>query len=397
MDSSLRNKTPLRICFVAHNAFGAISGHPTGHIGGVERQVTLMAKWFAARGYLASILTWDHGQSDGSRIDNVTLFPICRRDQGIPGLRFFHPRWTGLVRAMSRADADIYYHNCGEYVTGQVALWCRRHRRKFVYSVASDPDCDRNLPEMQTLRERLFYRYGLRRADRVIVQTQRQQRLLRQGWAIDSTVIPMPSLVEDAGSYDPPSPPNPKTARVLWIGRIGPEKRIDWLLDVAERCPDVTFDLVGDAHEQTPHVLALKQRARSLPNVELHGYVRSDQTVSYYRRAALLCCTSAFEGFPNTFLEAWCQGRPIVSTFDPDNLIAEKNLGLTAHDVAGLVRGIRQLLQTPDLYRQVSENARRYFLDNHTSQAVMSRFENVFLDMFRNGAEAIAATGGEQP
>ena len=153
------------VCFVAHFAYGALAGGNGGHIGGVERQTSLMAKWLAARGHRVRLVTWDEGQKDGESIDGVQVFKLCRQNAGLPGLRFFRPRWSSLNAAMKRADADVYYHNCGEYVTGQVAMWCRRHGRKFVYSVASDPDCDVRLPEMHSLRERLLYRHGLFRTD----------------------------------------------------------------------------------------------------------------------------------------------------------------------------------------------------------------------------------------
>ena len=68
-----------------------------------------MARWLAARGYPVQMLTWDEGQPDEIEIDGVRVFKICRLDGGLVGLRFFHPRWTGLVRAMRRADADLYY------------------------------------------------------------------------------------------------------------------------------------------------------------------------------------------------------------------------------------------------------------------------------------------------
>ena len=135
-DTDKHNSIPS-ICFVAHFAYGAMAGGSSGHIGGVERQTTLMARWFAARGYRVSMLTWDEGQEDGVEIDGVKVFKMCRQDAGLPGLRFFWPRWTSLNAAMRRADADVYYQNCGEYVTGQVAMWCRRHGRKLVYSVAN--------------------------------------------------------------------------------------------------------------------------------------------------------------------------------------------------------------------------------------------------------------------
>jgi hypothetical protein len=61
----------LQICFVAHFAYGALSRTDTGHVGGIERQCSLMARWFAARGYRVSMITWDEGQEDGVEIDGV--------------------------------------------------------------------------------------------------------------------------------------------------------------------------------------------------------------------------------------------------------------------------------------------------------------------------------------
>jgi glycosyltransferase involved in cell wall biosynthesis len=100
---------------------------------------------------------------------------------------------------------------------------------------------------------------------------------------------------------------------------------------------------------------------------------------SLYQQAACLLCTSDFEGFPNTFLEAWSQGLPVVSTFDPDDLIARRELGLVAGDVPGLAVAIRRLLESPDLYRRLSHNARQYYLENHTVEVAMPRFEELFL------------------
>ena len=52
-----RDRTPIvgtgkvNLCLVAHLAYGALTGGSAGHIGGVERQTTLMARWLAARGH----------------------------------------------------------------------------------------------------------------------------------------------------------------------------------------------------------------------------------------------------------------------------------------------------------------------------------------------------------
>lgn len=378
------------VCFVAHLAYGAMSGQK-GHIGGVEWQTSLTARWLSRQGYRVSLLTWDEGQPDGVEFDGVRVFKMCRKDAGVPGLRFLWPKWTSLLAAMKRADADVYYQNCGEYVTGQVALWCRRHGRGFVYSVASDPDCDVRLPEMHKIRERVLYRYGLMHADRVVVQTRKQQDMLRSGFGRESVVIPMPCPGPSQDEYLEHEHERNGARRVLWIGRICEVKRPDRLLDLAEACPEVGFDCVGPL-DGTEYSRAVCERAKTLPNVTVHGPASRDRVPEFYKQARLLCCTSEFEGFPNTFLEAWSWGVPIVSTVDPDNLIAEKGLGRVGANAAELAAGIREILNSPDRWRAASQAARKYYAENHAMDVAMGRFERVFLEVA--GASTVPSVGG---
>ena len=45
-----------------------------------------------------------------------------------------------------------------------------------------------------------------------------------------------------------------------------------------------------------------------------------------------------------------------------------------------LIAGLRSLLSSRDRWLQASANARRYYLDNHTVESVMPKFEQVFLE-----------------
>lgn len=370
----------MKICIVAHFAYGALSGGGNGHIGGVERQTTLLARWLANRGHDVSMVTWDEGQPDGIVLDGVRVYKTCRRDEGVPGIRFFIPRWARLNAALRRADAQIHYQNCGEYVTGQVAIWSRIHRRKFVYSVASDPDCVPDLPLMKSLREKVLYRYGLRNADRVIVQTRNQQRLLGKGFGIESVIIPMPCPGPEQREYAPPIPPSDGNGRILWIGRIDRVKRPDRFLDVVEACPGLEFDLVGPDGGD-PYSRDIFKRAACYPNLRVHGGVPREDVPLFYRNAACLCSTSDAEGFPNTFLEAWSYGVPVVSTIDPDDLILEKGLGSVARNVPELVAALRGMTASPERWKGMSDRARVYFLETHDISDVMPRMERLFLEI----------------
>jgi glycosyltransferase involved in cell wall biosynthesis len=70
----------------------------------------------------------------------------------------------------------------------------------------------------------------------------------------------------------------------------------------------------------------------------------------------------------------------VVSTFDPDDLIARRELGLVAGDVRSLAVAIRRLLASPDLYSRLSQNARQYYLENHSVEIATPRFERVFFN-----------------
>lgn len=368
----------LSICFVAHNAFGAMSGERSGFIGGIEHQQSIMARWLAHRGHAVSMITWDEGQPDGLEFDGVRVWKTCRRREGVPGLRFFAPRWTSLIAAMRRAGASIYYQNTAEYVTGQVALWASRQGRAFVYSVASDPDCDPSFPTLRTFRERALYRYGLRHADVVVAQTRTQQRMLADGFSRSSTVIPMPCVGPSDAEYQAPGAPEVGHARIAWIGRVAPVKRLELLLEVARLVPEASFDIAGPWDQDPSYGSRVRREAEGVQNVAILGRLLRKDMDAFYAAHHILCCTSSFEGFPNTFLEAWSHGLPIVSTVDPDGLIIERGLGEVAFDAASIAAALRRLIGSQERWTLASRSARRYFAENHAFEAAMPRFEETF-------------------
>lgn len=370
-----------RICIIAHNSFGAMTGGRCGHVGGAEHQTALLARWMAGKGFPTSLLTWDEGQADNTVIDGVRVIKMCGPGQGLPGVRFFHPRLSSLYAAMKRADASVYYHNSAEYVTGLAAAWCRRHGRKFISSVASDVACDPALPALRKSYERILYRYGIRHADRLIVQTNRQQKMLRDGFGLESVVLPMPCPGPSASQLTVVAPARPP--QIAWVGRLVELKRLEWLLTAAERLPQVNFRVVGATNADNAYARAMLERGRALSNVMWAGTVAREGMPEIYQRASGLCCTSIYEGFPNTFLEAWSHGRPVITSVDPDGVVARLNLGWVARSVDELVEAINALLNSPDQWREKSSNGRRYYLENHELTVAMPRFEQELAAMGR--------------
>jgi glycosyltransferase involved in cell wall biosynthesis len=192
----------------------------------------------------------------------------------------------------------------------------------------------------------------------------------------------MPCPGPSEAEFVPPEPPGEGRFRVLWVGRICREKRPDRLVDLAAALPELAFDVAGP-FGQDEYSISVRRRAVLFANVTLHGGVQRDRMPDLYRGAGCLCCTSDVEGFPNTFLEAWSHGLPVVTTFDPDGLIAEHGMGFSVQDVPSLVEAVRRLAADPQAWRTASRKGRRYYVENHTVDVVLPRFEELFVNAAR--------------
>jgi glycosyltransferase involved in cell wall biosynthesis len=230
---------------------------------------------------------------------------------------------------------------------------------------------------MKDRRERLLYHFGIRNADGIVVQTRTQQEMLRRGFGREAVVIPMPGEGLSSEISSSQKLQKLKSGRILWLGRVCEAKRPDRLLDLAAACPDLCFDLVGPGGDSA-YAQPILERIRRLPNVTVHGRVTEEQLLSLYQETLCLCCTSEIEGFPNTFLEAWSLGIPVVSTFDPDGVIAANGLGAAVADAPGLAQALRSLLTSPQQWLTASNNARQYYLHNHSIERTMPKFEQLF-------------------
>ncbi|SVD87452.1 uncharacterized protein METZ01_LOCUS440306, partial [marine metagenome] len=261
--------------------------------------------------------------------------------------------------------------------------WCVWHRRRLVFSIASDPACDGSMPLLRRKIDRLLYRFGVRNADLLISQTRKQQQMLQEGFGRHAEVVPMPCpSVADAqqnSSGLPPSKTSPGS--VIWVGRAVELKRFEWFLEIAAALPSVEFEVAMALNEQTPYTSALLSQAASITNVKVHLRVPREKMSALYRRATCLVCTSRYEGFPNTFLEAWSCGIPVVSTVDPDGIIESRGLGSVATDLPGLIRAVRKLLSDSKVWLGASEKARQYYEKHHTVDTAMSKFETAFLTL----------------
>ena len=365
--------TGQRIAFVAPLAWHAISGE-MGYVGGAEMQQARLARVLAARGHDVWMIVADFGQAQRVTIDGVKVERSYAPYAGIPGLRFFHPRWSGIAAALDRVQPDIVYQRTAGALTGQCALWARARGRRFVFASAHDFDSLPRNPALGNARDRFLYRWGLRHADVVLAQSEAQADAFRRNHGITAPVV--------RNVIEVPAVPRPEEGadRVLWLGTVKADKRPAWVLDAARALPAVHFTLAGGPPPPPmsgDEDLRVARLAADIPNVDLAGRVAPDEVPQLLAHAALFAHTSPAEGFPNTLLEAWAYGVPSVSVVDPDGAVSGAGTGLLVRDRDEFVEAIGDLMYDSGRRRALGAAARGYTLARHAPGAVAHVLEGV--------------------
>ncbi len=106
----------------------------------------------------------------------------------------------------------------------------------------------------------------------------------------------------------PPRPLSGALHRVLFAGRLAPEKNVDAIIAAAAELPQVDFSICGDG----PLRQALRRQARGLDNVRFHGWLSRAALRHELDAADLLLLPSALETFGTIALEAMARGRPAL-------------------------------------------------------------------------------------
>ncbi|ABW67606.1 glycosyltransferase family 4 protein [Desulfosudis oleivorans] len=364
--------TKPHICFVAPMAWPVLCEVPgLQAIGGAELQQVLLARELAHRGYPVTMITFDFGQAENAPIDGIRVLKTVKPGQGIPFVRFFHPNISSLWKAMQKADADIYYQRTAAYLTGVVCLFARRHKKKFVYAGAHDSDFVKGSELLAHARDRWLFRYGLQRADAVIVQNGQQEKDCARNYSAAPFLVPnfYPMPKKQAEN---------KGAAILWVGTMRPFKRPELFLDLAGALPEHRFIMIGGADPSRPdYYRAIRQQAEKHDNLDFLGFQPLDETEKAFDRAALFVNTSLQEGFPNTFLQAWARGVPTVSFFSPFTGSNDNRPGIYVNTPEELARNVAHLMNTPGERQTSGEQYRQYYLDHFSPNAVVPQYEAI--------------------
>jgi glycosyltransferase involved in cell wall biosynthesis len=368
----------MRVCFISSGATDLVCGRGDKRIGGSERQQFVLALELKRSGIDTCFIVGQRENPLPIETSVGTAIPLTFPASGAKGAWF--RKVAALIKAMQKADADIYYIRGDDNgVLLPCVIWCRRNERIMVFATARESNVKpcRLLPWTKPYAYHLMYRIGLRFSHHVLVQHLEQQKLLQQHFGVRSTIVPNGISISDA-DLKPDHDPKEVRHSIIFLGRLHEIKQPDLFVELADMLPQYRFILCGMLYAedaQAKYAGAVLQRARQVPNLEIMGLVPPDDVWLYLKKAALLVNTSKTEGFPNAFLEAWAWGVPVVSLHvDPGGVMEANGLGIPCRTLAEAHHRIKCLMAHPELRSDLAAAGRRYVETNHDIKDIAAQF-----------------------
>ena len=211
--------------------------------------------------------------------------------------------------------------------------------------------------------------------------------LIEQGWPEDRCVY-LPNFV--SAQRGTPIPRRvfsiPEGAPILLgLGRLHTNKAFDVLIRAVAKLHDVYLLLAGEGPERA----ALEDLATSLgvkPRVRFLGW--RDDVPDLFATADLFVHPARHEPLGNVILEAWAQGKTVISTAadGPALLIEQGVSGLLVpiDQPEPLSQAIRAALSDASGAQALAEAGYARYLEGYTESAVVGRYQDYFRKIIKD-------------
>jgi glycosyltransferase involved in cell wall biosynthesis len=278
-----------------------------------------------------------------------------------------------LYRVLRRIAPHVIYQRVGCGYTGICAWYARRFDARMIWHVASDADLSRRgiVSGRNPLRpylEKRSINYGIRHAGHIVVQTQQQAEMLQNSYGRRAdAVIPNfhPQPMERIDKTGPVS--------IIWIANFKPLKQPQAFVRLAQRLrdlPEARFVMVGAAATGSGDRAWSEDLMTSIgttPNLHYLGEKSQLEVNALLAHAHIYVNTSLFEGFANTFIQAWMREVAVVSLHvNPDGVLDRESVGVHARSEEELARAVRLLVSDAALRGGYTARGRSHAMRSHS-------------------------------
>jgi len=285
-----------------------------------------------------------------------------------------------IYRLLRDLSPDVIYKRGGNYISSVAALYAKRNNKRFIWHIALQNDVEpyRFRWDKNCAREYIdksILQYAINHAAVVVGQAHYQDDLLQRQFKRSCGFI-LPNVH--------PVPPSrlrkqEDLIHVLWIANFKPWKRPEIFVELAETLKDepCKFIMVGRPPVRTWK--GLDGKIRKMTNLEEVGELEGDQVNTLLGSSHMLINTSEYEGFPNTFIQAWMRRVvPVSLCVDPDGVLSVQRAGVLSGSFGKLVEDVKALVRDRGLREETAERGYEYAIKKHAVENNIHRIWEIF-------------------
>lgn len=275
-----------------------------------------------------------------------------------------------LIKVIKKYNPDYIYQACAGLDTAIGAYIAKLLGIPFIYRVANDTDSNDRYKKLLPIHHRVGFYYGTKAASFILCQNKYQFNNFKKKVPNKKIKIfhnPFHVDENDSGIVVPRA----NREYIAWIGIFQYQKNLSSLYDIASKLSSVEFKIAGKAtlggvDEGTKAAIEKLERC---DNVEFVGFLKHSEINKFLQKSIALLNTSRYEGFSNTFLEAFYAGTPVITTtkVDPDNIIRDNKLGYVCKNFRDLPSLVLKMVKNEN-YDVFSNKCRYYLYENHDSK-----------------------------
>jgi len=225
-------------------------------------------------------------------------------------------------------------------------------------------------------------------AHHILCNSRALKTVLTESYGVPAARLTTITNGVDTEYFQPAAAPATGPPRLLYIGRLVPDKDPDTLLQAFQLTipahPDAELWLVGEG----PRQAALQELAARLSiSTQVRFIPPTDDLLPVLQQATLLVLSSRTEALPNVVLEAMAAGLPVVATRvgGVPELVEPGVTGwlVPPGDAPALGAALGQVLSDPEARQAMGRNARQRAVGDFSLEAMVRRYEAVLDRLLR--------------
>lgn len=337
-------------------------------MGGSEYQISLLLNHSNFRNFFDTYIL--------SRRISEHFKNNCQYDLSLIVQPFYLQKYTHvfdsfhLYKKLKDINPDVIYQNVGTSYAGIACYYAKKYNKKMILHLSNDVliqsiEKITNFKGILFQIEKKFYEYAIYRSSSIIAQTHCQKSIINNNYKKD-----VDAVVYNFHPYPEEKLNKCSPIKVVWVANFKPAKQPDIFIKLAEDLNEkniyIRYIMIGRESFDIDWQAHLDERIERNIQLNYIGEQTNEAINSILADSHIFVSTSLYEGFANTFIQAWLRGLPVISLHaNPDNLLCDNKIGFHCNGSYDLLlHNVKLLITNSQLREDMGDAARKYALEH---------------------------------